>query len=402
LKPVLRIPARFALLPLMLLAACATHKKVPVEVTLPPVSVTSVPEAVPPATAVSPFAVSRWEALPDWPSLDLRQTWQAFGNGCSALKNKANWKSVCAKADELVQPDNTAARAFFEENFTPYQVFNPDGTSQGLITGYYEPKLSGSRERTEKFRYPLYGVPDDLLTIELGEVYPELKNMRLRGRLQGNKVVPYYSRADIDNSKAALQGRELFWVSNAVELFFLQIQGSGRIELPDGSLVKVGYADQNGHPYVSLGKKLVEAGEMKLEEASMQGIKRWADKNPDKLNSMLEKNPSYVFFRELPDQLTAPLGALGVPLTEEYSLAVDTKTIPLGAPVFLATTYPNSVQPLHRLMMAQDVGGAIRGAVRADFFWGFGERAGAQAGRMKQKGGLWVLFPKGAEPQTTP
>ncbi len=340
--------------------------------------------------------------LPDWPSLDLQQTWQAFGKGCGALKNKTNWKSVCAKANELVQPDNAALRSFFEENFTPYQVFNPDGTSQGLITGYYEPKLFGSREKTEKFRYPLYGVPDDLLTIELGEVYPELKNMRLRGRLQGKKVVPYFNRADIDNNKAALLGRELFWVDNAVDLFFLQIQGSGRIELQDGSLMKVGYADQNGHPYTSVGKKLVDAGEMKLEGVSMQGIKQWAARNPEKLDAMLEKNASYVFFRELPNELPAPLGALGVPLTEEYSIAVDTKTIPLGSPVFLSTTYPNTSQPLNRLMMAQDVGGAIRGAVRADFFWGFGERAGAQAGRMKQKGELWILFPKGTEPQTTP
>ncbi|MEQ1526543.1 MAG: MltA domain-containing protein [Gallionella sp.] len=382
------------------LTACASHKKLPVDITLPPVSVTSTPEVAPPT--ISPFAVSKWEMLPDWQSLDLQATWQAFGKSCSALKNKARWQAVCAKANELAQPDNTVLRTFFEENFTPYQVFNPDGTSQGLITGYYEPKLFGSRERTEKFRYPLYGVPDDLLTIELSEVYPELKNMRLRGRLQGKKVVPYYNRADIDNNKAALQGRELYWVDNAVELFFLQIQGSGRIELPDGSLMKVGYADQNGHPYVSIGKKLVEMGGLKLEEASMQGIKKWAEKNPDKLNDLLEKNPSYVFFRELPNQLTAPLGALGVPLTEEYSIAVDSRTTPLGSPVFLATTYPNTTQPLNRLMMAQDVGGAIRGAVRADFFWGFGEQAGMQAGKMKQKGQMWVLFPKGAEPQTTP
>ena len=382
---------------LVFLTACASHKKPPVEVT-PPVAP---PVAVAP-TSVSPFAVTKWEMLPDWTSLDLQKTWLAFGKSCSALKNKTNWQAVCAKANELGQPDNIVLRTFFEENFTPYQVFNPDGTSQGLITGYYEPKLYGSRERTDKFRYPLYGVPEDLLTIELSEVYPELKNMRLRGRLQGKKVVPYFNRADIDNNKAALQGRELFWVDNAVELFFLQIQGSGRIELPDGSLMKVGYADQNGHPYTSIGKKLVEMGGLKLEEASMQGIKKWAEKNPDKLNALLEKNASYVFFRELPNDLSAPLGALGVPLTEEYSLAVDTRTIPLGSPVFLATTYPDTAQPLNRLMMAQDVGGAIRGSVRADFFWGFGQQAGTQAGKMKQKGELWILFPKGAEPNLTP
>lgn len=340
--------------------------------------------------------------LPDWQAIDLQPTWLAFGKSCSALKNKPSWRSVCAHANELTQPDNTVLRSFFEEGFTPYQVFNPDGSSQGLITGYYEPKLFGSRVKTERFSYPLYGVPDDLLAIDLSEVYPQLKDMRLRGRLQGKRVVPYYNRADIDNNKAELQGRELFWVDNAVDLFFLQIQGSGRIELPDGSLVKIGYADQNGYPYTSIGKKLVEMGALKIEEASMQGIKQWAEQNPDKLAGLLEQNSSYVFFRELPNQLTAPLGALGVPLTEEYSLAVDTRTIPLGAPVFLATTYPNTTQPLNRLMLAQDAGGAIKGAVRADFFWGFGEQAGFQAGRMKQSGQLWVLFPKGAEPMLNP
>lgn len=383
------------LLPVVLLAACTITRKPPIP---------AVPPITPPAAVVPapPFSPSKWEMLPDWTTFDLQQTWQAFSKSCSALKNKPDWKLVCARVGDLVQPDSTAVRIFFEENFVPYQVVNPDGSTQGLITGYYEPKLLGSRVKSERFRYPLYGVPDDLLTIELSEVYPELKNMRLRGRLQGKKVVPYYSRADIDNSKAALSGRELVWVENAVELFFLQIQGSGRIELPDGSLIKVGYAEQNGHPYVSIGKKLVEMGEMKIEQASMQGIKKWAEQNPAKLGSLLEQNPSYVFFRELPGELSAPVGALGVPLTEGYSLAVDARTIPLGAPVFLAATYPNTTEPLNRLMLAQDTGGAIRGAVRADFFWGFGEQAGAQAGKMKQKGQMWVLFPKGFEPQIPP
>ena len=222
----------------------------------------------------------------------------------------------------------------------------------------------------------------------------------MRGRVQGKRVVPYYKRAEIDAGTESLKGRELFWVEDAVELFFLQIQGSGRIELPDGSLVKIGYADQNGFPYVSVGKKLVEMGEIKLEQASMQGIIAWAVRHPDKLDALLQQNPSYVFFRELPDNLSAPLGALGVPLTEEYSLAVDARTIPLGAPVFLSTTQPNSTLPLNRLMLAQDTGGAIKGAVRADFFWGFGERAAEQAGSMKQQGRMWLLFPATAPPTT--
>ena len=234
------------LLPLLLfLASCAA----------PPAPTVTV------APPVAPFAVSKWEMLPDWQATDLLPSWPAFLQSCRALKNKPGWQVACLRAGELAQPDNAALRAFFEEQFTPYQVFNPDGSPQGLVTGYYEPKLTGSRVMTERFRYPLYAAPDDLLIIDLGEVYPQLKDLRLRGRLQGNRVVPYYNRAEIDGGKAALQGRELFWVDNAVELFFLQIQGSGRIDLPDGSLVKVGYAEQNGHPYISIGRKLVEMGE---------------------------------------------------------------------------------------------------------------------------------------------
>ena len=369
------------LLPLLFLAACAA----------PPV-------APPVALPAVPFAISKWEMLPDWQATDLQPAWAAFLQSCHALKSKPDWQTVCTRTEELAQPDNTVLRVFFEESFTPYQVFNPDGSSHGLITGYYEPRLMGSRVRTDRFRYPLYAVPDDMLTIDLSEAYPQLKGLRLRGRLQGQRVVPYYNRAEIDDGKAALQGRELFWVEDAVDLFFLQIQGSGRIELPDGSLVKVGYAEQNGHPYISIGKKLVEMGELKLEGASMQGIKNWAQRYPEKLGALLAQNPSYVFFRELPNGLSAPLGALGVPLTEAYSIAVDPRTVPLGAPVFLSTTYPNTSEPLNRLMLAQDTGGAIKGAVRADFFWGFGEQAGVQAGRMRQSGQMWVLFPKGAEP----
>lgn len=376
-----------ALLPLIFLAACAAPPVTPPPPTAPPVTL--------PAT---PFAVSKWEMLPDWQNIDIQPSWAAFLQSCRALKNKPGWQETCARADGLVQPDDATLRGFFEESFTPYQVFNPDGSSEGLITGYYEPRLKGSRGRTDRFCYPLYAVPDDMLTIDLSEVYPQLKGMRLRGRLQDRRIVPYYNRAEIDDGKAALQGRELFWVEDAVDLFFLHIQGSGRIELPDGSLVKVGYAEQNGHPYVSIGKKLVEMGELKLEEASMQGIKSWALQYPEKLGPLLAQNPSYVFFRELPDGLSAPLGALGVPLTEAYSIAVDPRTVPLGAPVFLSTTHPNSSDPLNRLMLAQDTGGAIKGAVRADFFWGFGEQAGTQAGRMRQSGQMWVLFPKGAEP----
>ncbi len=383
-----------------LLAACAAPSMPPVTVTLPPVAQPQQAVAQPPIVlpTTQPYAVSKWEMLPEWQTLDLAPTWPALLQSCSALKNKPNWQEICAQAEQLGAADSDALRVFYEEWFTPYQVFNPDGSEHGMITGYYEPLLKGSRVKTQRFRYPLYAAPDDMLQIDLGAVYPQLKDLRLRGRLQGKRVVPYYSRAEIDAETGAFKGRELYWVENEVELFFLQIQGSGRIELADGAQIKVGYAEQNGHPYVSIGKKLVEMGELTLEQASMQSIKAWAEKNPDRLTALLDQNPSYVFFRELPANLSAPLGALGVPLTNEYSIAVDPRTIPLGAPVFLATTYPNDSAPLNRLMLAQDTGGAIKGAVRADFFWGFGELAGAQAGKMKQQGRLWVLFPKGGEP----
>jgi len=381
--PSFRLPILFLL---FALASCSTKE--------PPSSSSTIIEEAP----FSPFAVSKWEMLPDWQTQDLQPAWAAFLQSCTALKNNPDWQIVCGRAQKLKQPNNDTLRNFFEEDFIPYQVFNPDGSTEGLITGYYEPKLYGSRITTDRFRYPVYGVPDNLLTIELSETYSQLKGMRLRGRRQGNKIVPYYDRGDINSGNASLKGRELFWVDNEIELFFLHIQGSGRIELPDGSLVKIGYADQNGHPYVSIGRKLVNMGALTLEEASMQSIKRWGKDNPALLPDLLAHNPSYVFFRELPTNLSAPLGALGVPLTNEYSMAVDRRTIPLGSPVFLSTTYPNSDKPLNRLMLAQDTGGAIRGAVRGDFFWGFGEQAGARAGRMKQSGQMWVLFPKEAEP----
>ena len=370
------------------LAACQTK--------LPPAP--PQPKVVTPTVVTPTFMPSQWAALPDWSTLDLTPSWHALQQTCHAFRFKAKWQAVCAAAAQVDEADSAAQRAFYESWFTPYQIYNPDGSNSGLITGYYEPLLKGSRHRSERFRYPIYGAPEDLLEVDLEEAYPQLKGMRLRGRLQGKKVVPYFNRAEIDAGETQLQGHELFWVDNAVELFFLQIQGSGRIELEDGRRVKIGYAEQNGYSYISIGKKLIDMGEIKPEDASMQTIKNWAEANPERLFALLEQNPSYIFFREFPDTLSAPLGAMGVPLTNEYSLAVDPHFIPLGVPVFLSTTMPNSAEPLNRLMYAQDTGGAIMGAVRADFFWGFGEMAAMRAGSMKQSGRMWVLFPKGLEP----
>lgn len=336
-----------------------------------------------------------WESLPDWRAEDPALAWSALLTSCGAIRNQEPWRDVCAAALKLENPDRDTARRFFESNFTPYQIASPEGGNEGLITGYYEPLLRGSRKPSGRYRHPLYGVPDDLLAIDLAEQHPELKGTHLRGRIDGRRVVPYYDRAQIESGKAALRGREIVWVDDAIDLFFLQIQGSGRIQLDNGDVMRVGYADQNGHPYRSIGRLLVERGELPLERASMQGIKAWARQNPAKLDELLHSNPRYVFFRELPSGLSGPLGALGVPLTARRSVAIDPRFVPLGAPVYIVTTWPNSTKPLNRLMLAQDTGSAIRGAVRADYFWGFGEDAAREAGRMKQPLRMWVLLPNG-------
>jgi membrane-bound lytic murein transglycosylase A len=365
------------------------------------------PGALPEKPKAETLEAVSFEAITGWRDDKLNEAWAAFRASCQVLRARAGWREACALANELGAPDSAPppearVREFFERNFTPYRVANPDGSTQGMVTGYYEPLLRGSRVKRPPYLYALYAPPDDLLTIDLSAINPDLKNMRLRGRLEGRRVVPYWSRDEIERGIAPVAGREIAWVSDPVELFFLQIQGSGRVQFDNGEMMRVGYADQNGHPYQSVGRYLIDKGELKLEQASMQGIKAWGRANPTKLEAALNHNASYVFFRELPARpggagfaSDGPLGALGVPLTDGRSIAVDPRAIPLGAPVFLATTQPNSSTPLTRLMMAQDTGGAIRGAVRADFFWGFGAEAGALAGRMRQQGQMWVLLPRG-------
>lgn len=332
-----------------------------------------------------------WDTLPGWQDNQARPGFLAWRNGCSALKNQPAWAQICLAAD-AVPDDEASIRQFIETHFTPLQVSLSDRKNTGLVTGYYEPLLIGNRYKTTQARYPVYAPPADLITVDLGILYPDLKNRRLRGRIVGNKLVPYYDRADIEQGKVKLQ--TIAWVNDPIELFFLQIQGSGRIQLPDGSMMRVGYADQNGHPYRSIGTWLIEKGELSAAQASMQGIQAWARANPGKLNTLLNVNPSFVFFRELPNATGGPLGAMGIALTDGYSVAVDRNFIPLGAPVFLATQYPNSSKPLQRLVAAQDTGGAIRGPIRVDYFWGFGKAAGELAGKMKQQGSVWILWPK--------
>ncbi|MCE2950074.1 MAG: murein transglycosylase A [bacterium] len=385
----------------------------------------------PPAPAVKPGApfsplrheAAAWKALPGWYSDRIDEAWPALRESCRALATRraaAPWLEACRAAEAMPAADTrdpARVRAFFERHFVPWRLIavDADGTEndRGLITGYYEPLLRGSRSRDARYRYPLYGVPDDLVTVDLAALYPQLKGQRIRGRLEGRRLLPYFSRGEIDRGVASLKGRELLWVDDRLDAFFLEIQGSGRVQLPDGSVVRIGYADQNGHPYRAIGRVLVERGELTLEEASMQGIRNWALANPDKVTPLLHSNPSRVFFRELPPLAASaaaastasgapgavgPPGSLGVPLTPMRSIAIDPRSVMLGAPVWLATVDPLDGKPIERLTFAQDTGGAIIGAIRADLFWGFGNAAGESAGRMREFGAMWMLLPRGVKP----
>ncbi len=409
----------------LLAAACQTTPPPPVPVPTPtpipapaptpaPAPVAPPPPAPAPGTPAvatvprADFKRVAWSAIPGWTTDSVNAAWPAFQIGCRALladpKTRSTWLSPCAAADAIAPANAAAARTFFETHFSPYRVAAADGNDVGLVTGYYEPLLAGSRTRTAKFGVPLFAPPDDLLTIDLAELYPELKDKRVRGRVEGRKVVPYWPRSDIENGAAPLANKALVYVADPVEAFFLEIQGSGRIELSDGAIVRVNYANQNGHPYRSIGRVLIDRGDLPLSRASMQGIRAWGEANPDKLRALLDENPSYVFFREVPApkpgtldaRIDGPIGTLGVPLLAQRTIAVDARVIPLGAPIFLATTMPLTTTPLQRLTFAQDTGGAIRGAVRADYFWGFGSGPGREAGRMRQDGRMWLLWPKDA------
>ena len=395
-----------AMATILMLSACVTPPpqksavSLPVPATVPaPVAVTA---PVPSVAAPSPtkptdyLRSASFSDLSGWTEDDLRQSWPAMLATCQALAKRIEWQEVCRLASEVNPADEAMVRRYYESQFVPHQLRNLDGNSQGMATGYYEPLLRGARLRNGPYQTALYRVPDDLLAIDMNVLYPELKNMRLRGRVAGNKVVPYFSRAEL-MSKNLLAGKEFVWVDNPIDAFFLQVQGSGRVVLePGGEIIRVAYADQNGHPYRSIGRYLVDRGELSLEQASMQGIKTWYQANPARQQELLNANPSFVFFKEekIVDPSKGPKGSLGVPLTPQRSIAVDPQFIPLGAPVFVSTTQPNSVTPLRRLVLAQDTGGAIRNPVRADFFWGFGDEAGEVAGRMKQPLFMWVLLPR--------
>ncbi len=336
-----------------------------------------------------------WADLPGWNEDHHTQAWPALLKGCRKLKNKGHWQAICADAASLPEVSDTAVKAFIEQRFTPKQLLTEDGAEQGLITGYYEPLLQGSYQQDAHYRYPLYGPPDGLLTVDLSSLYPELKDKRVRARIEGNKVLPYYSRAEIQSDDAPLKGNELLWVSDRDALFFLQIQGSGRVQLPNGKIIGAGYANQNGHPYVSVGKLLIQREELEREDVNLFSIKKWLKDNPEAAQDLLNDNPSYVFFILRDDINEGPIGSMNIPITAERSLAIDPKVVPLGTAMWIVTTFPDEQNsPLNQLVFAQDTGGAIKGRLRADLFWGTGSVAEQRAGKMKQQGELYILSPK--------
>jgi membrane-bound lytic murein transglycosylase A len=341
-----------------------------------------------------------WNELPGWQQDRHAEAWPALLQQCKVLASKKpQWEKLCLEAQTLGEVDDRTARHFFESRFFPHQVIpsnKKDGSAgTGLVTGYYEPLLNGSLSRSQRYQYPLYAVPDDLLRIDLAGLYPELSRMKLRGRVEGKKVVAYHDRAAIDSEDSPLRGKELVWIDDPVAAFFLHVQGSGRIQMDDGSMMAVGYADQNGQPYTSIGKILIERGEIPREDISLFTIRKWLKQNPQQARALLEENRSYIFFSVRSNAEENPRGSLNIPLTPSRSIAVDPGNIPLGSPVWLDTSYPHETEhTLQRLTFAQDTGGAIKGYARADMFWGNGDMAEKLAGEMKQEAELYVLLPR--------
>jgi len=347
------------------------------------------------------FDPVKWSKLPGWKADDALAAWPAIVNSCHALNSRTPWQPFCSAVMASSPVDSDFVRGFLEQQLTPYRIERVTGrktATEGLITGYFEPLIHGSRERSDVYTTPLYRPPDDLLIVDLASVVPELKGKRVRGRLEGNRVVPYYTRA-ATREAPGLAGHEIVWIDNALDAFMLEVQGSGRVQLTTGETVRLQYADQNGQPYRSIGRYLADKGIMTIDQVNMPAIRAWLAANPTRVNEVLDSNPSVVFFSEAPleDPSIGPKGAQGVPLTAGRSIAIDPKFLPLGAPMFLSTTQPGSTDlPLQKLVVAQDTGGAIRGPVRADFFFGFGTDAATQAGMMKYDGEMWLLWPTGA------
>lgn len=399
---------RFTLIvTLLALGACGPAPKPPARIEVPAVE------------KPAQVQLRQWSfaALAGWAQDRHGEALTAFQKSCTSILrrpadrslggNKAvpggrvgDWQAVCADALTLKNTDDARARNFFEARFTPYEVRDALATESqetGLFTGYYEPELSGTWVRGGKYQTPLLARPDDLVSASLGEFDDTLGGNTIWGRVVDGRLLPYPDRKAIESGGLGDRARPLLWVDSPVDAFFLHVQGSGQVRLADGTVRHVGFAGKNGLPYKSIGRILIDHGEIPAERLTMDAIRAWIDARPVEGQALIEQNPSYVFFRLLEGD--GPLGAEGVALTAGRSLAVDLRFMPLGAPVWLETHEPlDANQPMNRLMVAQDTGGAIRGVVRGDVFFGAGKEATKRAGNMKRPGRYFILLPHGVAP----
>ena len=395
-----------ALLLVLGLAACsgeAPPKEKPPE--SPKAELALPPEKAPekPAVLLEPVTFAD---LPDWSADPVSAALPALQRSCGRLTAQpderplgpdslagtvADWRAPCAALAALPAGDDAALRSLLEEWLQPFAVSDA-GAREGLFTGYYEAELKAATDPAAPGATPLYRVPDDLVTVDLALFRADLAGEKLVGRVEDGKLVPYLTRAEIDAGALKDRDLELLWAADPVDAFFLHVQGSGRVVFPDGSVKRVGFAGSNGRPFYAIGRALIDEGVVSRQNASMQAIRDWLRANPQKAAEMMQRNARYIFFREITGD--GPIGAQGVALTPGRSLAVDSSLLPLGVPLWLDTTWPATDKPLRRLMVAQDVGSAIKGAVRGDFFWGSGEPALEQAGRMKQPGTYYLLLPQ--------
>lgn len=362
------------------------------------------PVASDPAAAPNyvPVAI---EALPGWSSDQLSEALPAWRHSCRKIINfppakvlgpgagtAGDWQDLCGQLDEL-QEDNTASlKKFIETKFLALKVTSTQTDEPGLFTGYFEPILDVARVRSETHNEPIYALPQDHVTVRLGNFDAALKGKSFVGRVENGQLVPYRVRGEIDRGAITQDAEVLFWARDPLDVFILQVQGSGIAEMSDGASQRIGFAGHNGHAYGSLGRWLIAEGELQPNAAAWEDIRNWLETNPGKARSALAMNPRFIFFRELDGD--GPLGAAGVPLVAERSMAIDREYMPLNVPVWLDIEHPDGKQRLQRLMLAQDVGSAIKGVVRGDFYWGTGRAALDKAGRMKSTGSYYILVPK--------
>ncbi|MCX7945767.1 MAG: murein transglycosylase A [Hydrogenophilus sp.] len=347
---------------------------------------------------------AKWEELPGWETDPLDGVLLALQRACpSLIQQYPEWHPFCESLSSPIASSPPKLRSLLTRHLTPWaltaRLITGEARATGLLTGYYEPTLAASRTPAPGYETPIHAPPPDLITVALVETIPETKHLRLKGRVVGQRLIPYWTRREIVAQGDRFPAPILFWVKDPLDLLIAQTQGSARLSLPDGTHARIGYADHNGHPYRSIARLLIDRGELPPHRATLDAIRAWFERHPHQRDQILAENPAYVFFRELPppaDPYDGPIGTLGVPLVAGRSVAIDPALLPLGAPLWLSA--PEAPQPLHRLVVAHDTGGAILGPLRGDYYWGSGAPAGYLASRTRAEARWWLLWPRGVTP----